>query len=173
VLINITAQRLARPSFPQPRPLVVTLWAVSGVDQRGKWCYCEDVFPSGLCYPHSALFDRKGADRKKITSRGQVRFLIKSYITLPKAHVTIFSSAPFARSHPRVLGHDVSSSTILLWNDGHIVLADISLCLPTSGSAPWLREPRGTVTILGHLERQSQVGCIFPFAGASKEKKRL
>ena len=57
---------------------------------------------------------------------------------------------------PRVLSHDVRSSTVLLWNDTHIVLADISLCLPTRGSAPWLREPRSTVTMLGYLER-SQV----------------
>ncbi|KAI9511154.1 hypothetical protein F5148DRAFT_956504, partial [Russula earlei] len=56
----------------------------------------------------------------------------------------------------KVLSHDVRSSTILLWNDGHIILADISLCLPTRGSLPWLREPGSIVTLLGYLE-QSQV----------------
>jgi len=53
----------------------------------------------------------------------------------------------------KVLSHDVRSSTILLWDESHIVPADISLCLPTRGSAPWLREPRSTVTLLGYLER--------------------
>jgi len=60
-----------------------------------------------------------------------------------------------------VLSHDVRSSTILLWNDTHIVLADISLCLPTRGSAPWLREPKSTVTMLGYLER-SQAELLRP-----------
>jgi hypothetical protein len=62
---------------------------------------------------------------------------------------------------PRVLSHDVSSSTILLWNESHIVLADISLCLPTRGSAPWLREPRSTVTMLGYLERSQVTSPSF------------
>ncbi|KAI0302645.1 hypothetical protein BC826DRAFT_425532 [Russula brevipes] len=53
----------------------------------------------------------------------------------------------------KVLSHDVRSSTVLLWNDAHIVLADVSLCLPTRGSVPWLREPRSTVTLFGYLER--------------------
>ena len=55
--------------------------------------------------------------------------------------------------YSRVLSHDVKSSTILLWNDCHIVLADISLCLPARGSAPWLREPGSTITLFGYLEQ--------------------
>jgi hypothetical protein len=61
----------------------------------------------------------------------------------------------------KVLSHDVRSSTILLWNDCHIVLADISLCLPTRGSVPWLRDAGSTVTLFGYLE-QSQAGMPFP-----------
>jgi len=53
----------------------------------------------------------------------------------------------------KVLSHDVGSSTILLWNDCHIVLADVSLCLPTRGSVSWLREPGSTITLFGYLER--------------------
>lgn len=56
----------------------------------------------------------------------------------------------------KVLSHDVRSSTILLWNDCHIVLADISLCLPTRGSVSWLRELGSTITLFGYLE-QTQV----------------
>ena len=41
----------------------------------------------------------------------------------------------------------------MLWNDCAIVLADISLCLPTRGSVPWLRDPGSTVTLFGYLER--------------------
>ena len=70
-----------------------------------------------------------------------------------QAEMPLLSSHPF---YSRVLSHDVRSSTILLWNDCHIVLVDISLCLPTRGSVPWLREPGRTVTIFGCLE-QSQV----------------
>ncbi|KAI0256300.1 hypothetical protein BJV78DRAFT_453274 [Lactifluus subvellereus] len=61
----------------------------------------------------------------------------------------------------KVLSHDVRSSTILLWNDSHVVLVDISLCLPTRGSAPWLRESKGTVTLFGYLER-SQAEMRLP-----------
>jgi hypothetical protein len=57
---------------------------------------------------------------------------------------------------PRVLSYDVRSSTILLWDNGHVVLVDISLCLPEKGGASWLRDSRSTVTLLGYLER-SQV----------------
>ncbi|KAH8993291.1 hypothetical protein EDB86DRAFT_2753918, partial [Lactarius hatsudake] len=53
----------------------------------------------------------------------------------------------------KILSHDVRSSSVFLWNDKHIVSADISLCLPTSGSVPWLRESRCTVTLFGYLER--------------------
>ncbi|KAN0111503.1 hypothetical protein V8E52_008526 [Russula decolorans] len=53
----------------------------------------------------------------------------------------------------KVLRHDVRSSTILLWNDCHIVLADISLCLPTRGSVSWLREPGSIITLFGYLEQ--------------------
>jgi hypothetical protein len=55
--------------------------------------------------------------------------------------------------YSRVLRHDVRSSTILLWNDCHIVLADISLCLPTRGSVSWLREPGSIITLFGYLEQ--------------------
>ena len=55
--------------------------------------------------------------------------------------------------YSRVLSHDVKSSIILLWNDCHIILADISLCLPTRGSASWLREPGSTITLFGYLEQ--------------------
>jgi len=64
----------------------------------------------------------------------------------------------------KLLSHDVRSSTVLLWNDSHIVHADISLCLPTKGCAPWLREPRSTVTVLGYLERsQAEMHSSDPF----------
>lgn len=59
----------------------------------------------------------------------------------------------------RILSHDVRSSSVFLWNDKHIVLVDISLCLPTSGSIPWLRDSLCTVTLFGYLER-SQVGDV-------------
>ena len=75
--------------LPQPAskryqngPLLITLCAVS-VRRPDRQVLLllllrqTDVLPSGLCYPHSALFDTKGADRKKITSRGQVRSQIK------------------------------------------------------------------------------------------------
>ena len=55
--------------------------------------------------------------------------------------------------YSRVLSHDIRSSTILLWNDCHIVLADISLCLPTRGGVSWLREPGSTITLFGYLEK--------------------
>ncbi|KAI0305430.1 hypothetical protein B0F90DRAFT_1058411 [Multifurca ochricompacta] len=61
----------------------------------------------------------------------------------------------------KILSHDVKSSTILLWNDSHIVHVDISLCLPTKGSIPWLRETRSTVTLFGFLER-SQAEMRLP-----------
>ncbi|KAH9083884.1 hypothetical protein EDB83DRAFT_2212852 [Lactarius deliciosus] len=61
----------------------------------------------------------------------------------------------------KILSHDVRSSSVFLWNDKHIVSADISLCLPTSGSVPWLRESRCTVTLFGYLERP-QVMYFFP-----------
>lgn len=61
----------------------------------------------------------------------------------------------------KILSHDVRSSSVLLWNDKHIVSADISLCLPTSGSVPWLRESRCTVTLFGYLER-SQADMRLP-----------
>ena len=161
--------------LPQPAskgyqngPLLITLCAVSvrRPDRQVLLLRQTDVLPSGLCYPHSALFDTKGADRKKITSRGQVRSQIKpdvpfSYPPELTSLLFFFGLAPLPspppQLYPRVLSYDVRSSTILLWNDGHIVLADVSLCLPTRGSAPWLREPRSTVTLLGYLERRSQV----------------
>lgn len=68
----------------------------------------------------------------------------------------LLSALELTSLYSRVLSHDVRSSTILLWNDCHIVLADISLCLPTRGSASWLREPGSTITLFGYLE-QTQV----------------
>ncbi|KAI0268784.1 hypothetical protein BC834DRAFT_968219 [Gloeopeniophorella convolvens] len=53
----------------------------------------------------------------------------------------------------RILVHDVKTSTVVLWNEKHAIAADISLCLPTAGGVSWLQEPRGTVTVLGYLER--------------------
>jgi len=107
---------------------------------RCRWCrlvrqlrlqQSVDVLPSGLCYPHSAVIYTKRAHRKKLRVVG------------------------------KVLSHDVKSSTILLWNDCHIILADISLCLPTRGSAPWLREPGSTITLFGYLE-QTEAELRFP-----------
>ncbi|KAF8270259.1 hypothetical protein EI94DRAFT_1723170 [Lactarius quietus] len=61
----------------------------------------------------------------------------------------------------KILSHDVKSSSVFLWNDNHIVLVDISLCLPTSGGIPWLRESLCTVTLFGYLER-SQADMHLP-----------
>ena len=68
----------------------------------------------------------------------------------------LLSALELTSLYSRVLSHDVRSSTILLWNDCHIVLADISLCLPTRGSVSWLRELGSTITLFGYLE-QTQV----------------
>jgi len=82
----------------------------------------------------------------------------------------LLSALEFTSLYSRVLSHDVRSSTILLWNDYHIVLADISLCLPTRGSVSWLRESGSTITLFGYLE-QTQVtfyACsVEPFCGHS------
>lgn len=107
-----------------------------------------DVLSSGLCYPHSVVFYTKRTHRKKIACCGQVCSLIRS--------THLFSALELTSLCSRVLSHDVRSSTILLWNDCHIVLADISLCLPTRGSVSWLRELGSTITLFGYLE-QNQV----------------
>ena len=65
----------------------------------------------------------------------------------------LLSALEFTSLYSRVLSHDVRSSTILLWNDCHIVFADISLCLPTRGSVSWLRESGSTITLFGYLEQ--------------------
>jgi hypothetical protein len=65
----------------------------------------------------------------------------------------LLSALELTARYSRVLSHDTRSSTILLWNDCHIVLADISLCLPTRGSVSWLREPGSTITLFGYLEQ--------------------
>ena len=86
--------------------------------------------------------------------------LIGKKLRVVGKYVPIRSKKWFRSSlSPRILSHDVRSSSVLLWNDNHIVLADISLCLPTSGSVPWLRETWCTVTLFGYLER-SQVMCF-------------
>lgn len=93
---------------------------------------------------------------KYVPNRATVHF---SYIC--EAHITFLFPPPHL--YRRVLSHDVRSSTILLWNDGHVVLVDISLCLPTKGSAPWLKESKSTVTLFGYLERsQVTIPCTRP-----------
>ena len=77
-----------------------------------------------------------------------------------QADTPLLSALELTSSCSRVLSHDVRSSTILLWNDCHIVLADISLCLPTRGSVSWLREPGSTITLFGYLEH-IQVGVLY------------
>jgi hypothetical protein len=73
-----------------------------------------------------------------------------------QANIPPLSALGLTTLYSRVLSHDIRSSTILLWNDCHIVLADISLCLPTRGSVSWLRELGSTITLFGYLE-QTQV----------------
>jgi hypothetical protein len=60
----------------QRSPLLITLCGDSGgrPDRQDLSHQKPDVLPSGLCYPHSVVFYTKRADRKKITSGGQVRF---------------------------------------------------------------------------------------------------
>jgi len=157
---------LPRPAFLEG--VQKTLCAVSGVDQTGKSCYCDRRMSSRVdsAIPTRLCSIRKELIGKKLRVVG--KYVPKSSPTYPSrssriSHHLFFTHPPFLppQLYPRVLSHDVRSSTVLLWNDGHIVLADISLCLPTRGSSPWLREPRSTVTMLGYLERRSQVTSFF------------
>lgn len=56
----------------------------------------------------------------------------------------------------RVLCYDLGSATMLLENEGLAIAVDISLCLSSGGSLPWLVEARSVVTVFAYLERPPQ-----------------
>ncbi|KAF8586679.1 hypothetical protein K439DRAFT_1631386 [Ramaria rubella] len=60
----------------------------------------------------------------------------------------------------RILSYDPTTYLLLLAHYPHSVLVDMKLCLDPSQSLHYLRESKGTLMVLGTLER-SQVGmCI-------------
>lgn len=146
------------PCFSQHGSLVIALCAVGGIDQSGKsyssqtWMSSrvDSAIPTRLSSIRNELIGKKLRVVGKYVPNQADRTLLVT-LALTSVSLSPLPLSPHFLS-PRVLNHDVRSSTILLWNDSHIVLADISLCLPTKGSVSWLREPRSTVTLLGYLE---------------------
>ena len=68
----------------------------------------------------------------------------------------------------RVLCYDLGSATMLLENEGLAIAVDISLCLSSGGSLPWLVEARSVVTAFAYLERPPQVTYFTSNFNASR-----
>lgn len=62
-----------------------------------------------------------------------------------------------------MLSYDSITAVVLLQDEESAVLVDVSLCIEAKTSGEWVRERKGLVTVIGHLESSSVSSHFKPF----------